>query len=133
MKDAFAVMLGGAVGSLARWLVNVFFAQFAWVDSFPLATLSVNVTGSFGIGVLAGILSDEGLLTSPPTVRNLIMAGFFGGYTTFSSFSLQTLDLARNNALFSACMNVLLSVALSLCAVWLGSFTAHWLNGASLK
>jgi CrcB protein len=58
----------------------VLLANFRWAADFPYATLFVNVSGSFGIGLLAAILSDEGLLSAPPSIRTLILAGFFGGF-----------------------------------------------------
>ncbi|NBS53787.1 MAG: fluoride efflux transporter CrcB, partial [Spartobacteria bacterium] len=120
-------------GSLARWFVYAVLANFRWAADFPYATLFVNVSGSFGIGLLAAILSDEGLLSAPPSIRTLILAGFFGGFTTFSAFSLQTLDLIRSNAWLEAWLNILLSITLGLAAVWLGSQTAHLLSSASGK
>jgi CrcB protein len=126
-------MAGGAVGSLARWFVYAVLANFRWAADFPYATLFVNVLGSFGIGLLAAILSDEGLLSAPPSIRTLILAGFFGGFTTFSAFSLQTLDLLRCNAWVEAWLNILLSVTLGLVAVWLGSYVAHFLNQTAIK
>jgi CrcB protein len=62
-----------------------------------------------------------------------MLAGFFGGFTTFSAFSLQTLDLIRSNAWLEAWLNVLLSITLGLAAVWLGSHTAHLVSSASGK
>ena len=126
-------MAGGAVGSLARWFVYAALANFRWAADFPYATLLVNVSGSFGIGLLAAMLSDEGLLSAPPSIRTLILAGFFGGFTTFSAFSLQTLDLVRSNAWLEAWLNVLFSITLGLAAVWLGSHTAHLVSSASGK
>ena len=133
MKDALAVMAGGAIGSLARWFVYAALANLRWAADFPYATLFVNVSGSFGIGLLAAMLSDEGLLSAPPSIRTLMLAGFFGGFTTFSAFSLQTLDLVRSNAWLEAWLNVLLSITLGLAAVWLGSHTAHLVSSASGK
>jgi CrcB protein len=85
------------------------------------------------IGVLAGILGDSGVLDAPQGVRTLLIVGFLGGFTTFSAFSIQTLDLARSSAWLSACMNIILHVSLGLFAVWLGSATAQWLNGQTFK
>lgn len=133
MRDALAVMAGGAVGSLSRWLVSGFIASFPWAASFPCGTLIVNISGSFAIGVLAGILGDSGVLDAPQGVRSLLIVGFLGGFTTFSAFSIQTLDLARSSAWGSACMNIILHVSLGLFAVWLGSATAQWLNGQTFK
>jgi CrcB protein len=124
------VALGGALGSLARfWLSGVTARHFG--ETFPWGTLLVNVTGSFAIGFFATLTSPEGRWFVGPGVRNLFMAGMLGGYTTFSSFSLQTLNLAENGEYGRAVGNAVASLAGCLVAVWLGHVIAQSLN--SLK
>ena len=124
------VALGGALGSVARfWLSGVAARHFG--ETFPWGTLIVNVTGSFAIGFFAALTSPEGRWFVAPGLRNLFMAGVLGGYTTFSSFSLQTLNLAENGEYGRAAGNALVSMAGCLIAVWLGHALAQSLN--SLK
>ena len=112
MKNTALVALGGAVGSVLRYWLG------GWVASkfgAPIwGTLFVNVTGSFLIGMLDGVFS------SSPYIRLLLMIGVMGGYTTFSSFSLQTLDLINRVDITLALVNVASSVILCLVGVWLG-------------
>lgn len=113
------VALGGALGSVGRfWLSGLVAARYG--ESFPMGTLVVNVSGSLVIGFLAALSVPEGRLLPSPGLRQFLMLGVCGGYTTFSSFSLQTLDLLRDREWLYAGGNVLLSVALCLIAVWLG-------------
>lgn len=111
------VALGGALGSVAR------FACSEWVQSrwatFPWGTLLVNVLGSLLIGALAAMTEND-RWSIPLVARQFLMIGILGGFTTFSSFSLQTLMLARSGAIFMAGLNVLASVGLCLLAAWLG-------------
>ncbi len=127
MLNYLCIALGSALGGVLRyWLSGVVAARFGEV--FPLGTLVVNVTGSFLIGFIFTFTGTEGRVLFSPTARNFLMAGICGGYTTFSSFSLQTLNLARDGEFFYAGMNALLSVALCLIAVWLGHALAQFLN-----
>ncbi len=119
MKLALAVMAGGALGSLLRYLLSVWFVE-RWGDTFPWGTFFVNVVGSFGIGLFASLTPGDGLLSVSPTAKVFVMMGIFGGFTTFSSFSLQTLLLAREGAWIAAGGYVVASVVLCLAAVWLG-------------
>ncbi len=105
------IALGSALGGVLRfWLSALAGARFGHPH---LGTIFVNVSGSFAIGFLAA-------LGPMPFTRQLFMIGLLGGYTTFSSFSLQTLELAHEGRLLAAGNNVALSVLLSLVAVWLG-------------
>jgi CrcB protein len=123
MIDYIFVMLGGALGTGARFWLSGFVAERGG-ELFPLGTLVVNVTGSFVIGFLAAFTDPEGLLLVSPRLRQFLMIGVCGGYTTFSSFSLQTLDLVRDGDWFKAGLNTLLSVVCCLIAVWLGRILA---------
>jgi CrcB protein len=122
-------MVGGALGSLARWLVAEWIATMPWAAGFPFGTLLVNIVGSFGIGVFSELLLEGGLWNAGSGVRALIFAGLFGGFTTFSSFSLQTLALLRTGQVILGGINILASVALCLVAVWVGALAAHWFLG----
>ena len=124
------VALGGALGSVARfWLSGVIARHFG--ETFPWGTLLVNVTGSFAIGFFATITSPDGRWFVTPSLRIFFTIGLLGGYTTFSSFSLQTLNLADNGEYGRAAGNALASMAGCLVAVWLGHALAQSLN--SLK
>ena len=119
--------LGGAIGTVARfWLDGVISNFFG--KTFPLGILTINVTGSFVIGLLFALTGPEGRWLVGPTVRTFFMVGICGGYTTFSSFSLNTLNLAREGQWLYAGANVVLSIVFCLLAVWLG-----YLLGASLN
>lgn len=123
------VALGGAIGSVSRFWVNGFVSDKVGA-TFPWGTLVINVVGSFVIGVIGAVASPEGRLdsTSRQFATQFLMVGICGGYTTFSSFSLQTLNLLRDREWLYAGGNVLLSVALCLVAVWLG-----WILGSTFN
>ncbi len=113
------VAAGGALGSVLRfWLAGALTARYG--DHFPLGTLVVNVTGSFVLGLFAGLAIVEGRWWGSPAARLFLMVGLCGGYTTFSSFSLQTLALLQAGEWFRGLANVAVSVLLCLFAVWLG-------------
>lgn len=121
------VGLGGALGSMARfWLSGVVATQVG--ETFPWGTLAVNIIGSFIIGFVATLTAPEGRVFAGGNTRQFIMTGLCGGYTTFSSFSLQTLNLARDGEWLRAGGNVMGSVAACLVAVWLGHLAAAYLN-----
>jgi fluoride exporter len=113
------VAVGGAIGSVARYWLTEFAAKL-WGADFPWGTIVANVTGSLLIGVIAAlpVLGPRDLLG--PLGRQFLMIGIMGGYTTFSSFSLQTLTMLQHGHLGKAAMNVVGSVALCLIAVALG-------------
>jgi CrcB protein len=123
------VGLGGALGSVARYWLSGLVAE-RWVTAFPWNTLAVNVSGSFVIGALAAWAEPEGRWLASPSARQLLMVGICGGYTTFSSFSLQTLNLMRDREWLYAGGNILLSVVLCLLAVWLGYLAGAVFNSA---
>lgn len=121
------VALGGALGSVARfWIANL--SEARWGNSFPWGTLIANVSGSLLIGILAGCSGPSWFASD--TARKLLMVGVCGGYTTFSSFSLQTLSLAQQGQWLRAGLNILGSVALCLIAVWLGHLIGTHLSSA---
>ena len=123
----FWIAIGSAIGGTARY----WFAGFVsnWIgETFPWGTLIVNITGSFIIGFFATLTGPDGRFFVGTTARQFVMVGFCGGYTTFSSFSLQTLTLAQDGEWLYAGANVLLSVVVCLLAVWLGHLLAASLN-----
>lgn len=114
---------------MGRW------AATAWVtrlmgEHFPWGTILVNVTGSLVIGFVAWWTGPEGRWLAPPGFREFFLAGVCGGYTTFSSFSLQTLNLALAGDWAKAAANVVLSVVLCLAAVWLGHALGTWFGSS---
>src|SRR5947208_10549037 len=116
MLNYIVVMLGGALGTGARfWTSGIVAGRVG--EFFPLGTLVVNVTGSFLIGFFAAFTDSEGPFLVPPRFRQFFMIGVCGGYTTFSSFTLQTLDLIRGGYWLKAFINNLLSVVYCLAGV----------------
>ena len=121
------VALGGAVGTTARyWLSGVVARSVG--DTFPWGTLVINVTGSFVIGFFGALTGPDGRLFVGSTARQFVMIGMCGGYTTFSSFSLQTLNLMNESQWFRAAANIGLSVLLCMIAVWVGVVLANLVN-----
>ena len=124
---ALWIFIGGGLGSVARWGASGFIARH-WGETFPWGTLAINVTGSFIIGLFATLTGPEGRWLAPVSFRQFFMVGICGGYTTFSSFSLQTLTLAEDGQWFKAGANAVLSMTLCLVAVWLGHLLAVYLS-----
>jgi CrcB protein len=117
------VALGGALGSVSRfWLNGLVSEKFSAAATFPLGTLVINVSGSFLIGICAALAVPEGRLDSSSRAfaTQFLMIGVCGGFTTFSSFSRETLNLLQDREWLYAGGNVLLSVLLCMIAVWLG-------------
>ena len=112
MLNYLIVALGGALGSVARFGISNLLAQRD-AGAFPLATLIVNVTGSLAIGYLAATTTSE-------SGRAFLMVGICGGYTTFSAFSLQNLQLLQSGNYGAAALNTVLSLVLCMAAVWFG-------------
>jgi CrcB protein len=131
LLNYLVIGLGGALGSMLR------FGMGSFIDSgmskgagpiFPWGTILVNITGCFIIGFVFTISTAEGRWMLSPLTRNFITIGILGGYTTFSSFSWQTLSLAQSGQWLGAAANVLISVVLCLVGVSLGAMLAGWLN-----
>jgi fluoride exporter len=120
--------LGSALGGMARFWCSGVMARLIG-ETFPWGTLLVNVLGSLIIGFFATISAPDGRLFIDSTTRQAIMLGVLGGYTTFSSFSLQTLSLMNDGEWLYAGLNVGASVVLCLVAVWLGHVAALYFNG----
>ena len=118
---------GGALGTILRFWISGIVAQ-AYGERFPTGTLVINITGSFVIGLFATLTGPDGRWLVGPLPRQFFMIGICGGYTTFSSFSLQTLNLARDGQWGYALLNIALSVTLCLIGVWLGFLAGETLN-----
>ena len=123
----FWVALGGALGSMARFSLSLF-VDGRVGSKFPWGTFLVNVVGSFVIGALAAVADQPGRFSLSPAMRQLLMVGICGGFTTFSSFSIQTLELMRGGQPLYAAANVVGSVVLCLLAVWGGHQFGQILN-----
>ncbi|MGB6466955.1 MAG: fluoride efflux transporter CrcB, partial [Xanthobacteraceae bacterium] len=121
------VALGGAIGTTGRYFLSGVAARMIG-ETFPWGTLFINVTGSFIIGFFAALTGPDGRLFVGSQGRQFFMTGICGGYTTFSSFSLQTLNLMNDGEWFRAGANVGLSMILCLIAVWVGASLANSIN-----
>ena len=127
MYSIIMVGIGGALGSIARFVCSLALAR--WLgETFPWGTLFVNVTGSFVIGFFFMLTASGGRLLVSPDWRVFVTVGICGGFTTFSSLSLQTLLLMRDSQWGLASLNAFGSLALCMASVWLGFFCATALN-----
>lgn len=121
MNGYIMVVLGGGAGSLVRYLVAT--AIMTRTGSrFPLGTVFINITGSFLIGLFMTVLTNR--LSPNPNLRLLLVVGFLGGYTTFSSFEWETLGLVRDGGWWLGLLNTVGSVTLGYIAVWVGAAIA---------
>ncbi len=127
MLTYFWVAIGAALGGVGRYWLSGLVAQTIG-ETFPWGTLVINVTGSFVIGFFATLTGPDGRVLVGTNARQFVMTGICGGYTTFSSFSLQTLNLTRDGEWLYAGGNIVLSVVLCLVAVWLGHIAAVAVN-----
>jgi CrcB protein len=121
------VAIGAATGGVLRYWVAVWIGTHVG-EGFPWGTLFINVTGSAFIGFFATLSGPDGRLLVAPQARLLVMTGVCGGYTTFSTFSLETLRLMEDRQWGAAAMNATASVLLCLVGVWLGHTLAAALN-----
>lgn len=128
MLNYLWIAVGSALGGAARYWASGFVANRIG-ETFPWGTVIVNMTGSFVIGFFGTLTGPDGRVLVGTTARQFVMLGLCGGYTTFSSFSLQTLTLAQDGEWLLAGSNIVLSVVLCLLAVWLGHGAAAALNG----
>lgn len=111
------IALGGAIGACSRYLVSEF-CVLLFGRGFPYGTLTVNVVGSFIMGLLIAAFENEILATEP--WRQVIGLGFLGALTTFSTFSMDNVLLMQQGAFFKMGLNILLNVVLSISAAWIG-------------
>jgi len=117
LETFLAISVGAVLGANTRYLLGGWIAERVGT-SFPVSTLVINVTGSFVIGVVLGLVIDRGI--GPWWWRPLIAIGFLGSYTTFSTFSWETLQLLESGAWPWAALNIVGSVVLSLAATFVG-------------
>jgi fluoride exporter len=121
------VTVGSALGGLLRYAISRLMLSFDVSIGFPIGTVLINVIGSFVIGYFGTLTLHSGRYPASDNVRLFVMVGICGGFTTFSSFSLQTFDLIRSDAWGRALANIVLSVVLCLTAVAVGHRLAqHW-------
>ena len=121
IKTILYIAIGGAIGSVLRYLTSVFVNKY-WANQFPLATLLTNVLGCLIIGILIGILEKNNLANI--NLKWLLITGFCGGYTTFSTFGYENYSLFQSNNSLLAFGYIALSILLGIFAVWLGLFIA---------
>jgi fluoride exporter len=115
LATALGVAGAGAVGSVARWLVAVWTSRWS---GFPWGTLAVNVVGALAIGLIVAALGTRDLLDS--RWRPVLVTGLLGGFTTFSAFAYETIELAERRQLGTAAIYVLVTIVAGLAACWLG-------------
>lgn len=127
MSLYFWIFLGSGLGGVARFALSGLVAH-RFGETFPWGTFVINVSGSFLIGFIATLTEPEGRILVGATARQFFLTGILGGYTTYSSFSLQTLALARDGEWMRAGGNALGTFTLCFIAVWLGHLCAAWLN-----
>jgi CrcB protein len=123
LTNILLVGLGGFIGSILRYLTSGYVQQTTKSIDFPYGTLAVNVIGCFVIGFLAQMAESRGVFTSES--RLFVFVGILGGFTTFSSFGNETLNLARDSQMMNALANVGANVILGLFAVWLGRTVSY--------
>jgi CrcB protein len=121
------IAVGSGLGGMFRYWCSGVAARLIG-ETFPWGTLIVNVAGSFVIGFFFTFTGPDGRLLVSSTMRQFVMVGLCGGYTTFSSFSLQTLTLLQDGEFLYAGANIAASVLLCMLAVWLGHIAAAHLN-----
>lgn len=127
MQSYIWIAIGSALGGVARYWCSGVAARLVG-ETFPWGTFTVNVVGSFIIGFFATLTGPDGRVYAGTTARQFVMVGLCGGYTTFSSFSLQTLNLMNDGEWFRAGANVGLSVLCCMIAVWVGHIAAMSMN-----
>jgi CrcB protein len=117
LEKYLIVLFGGGVGALARYIVSIEIAQRVGVRFPSAGTMVINITGSFLVGLLMTLLTQR---LANPNLQLLLVVGFLGGYTTFSSFEYETLQAVQSGAIWMGLLNVVGSVVLGYLAVWLG-------------
>lgn len=121
MRTAIYVGVAGFFGSIARYVVSGAVSRVN--ESFPWGTFAANISGSFALGFLVAVCSDRFVVH--PDLRVAVTVGFLGAYTTFSTLTLETFEFAETRAWGWATINVALSVAAGLAAVWLGTLAGR--------
>lgn len=126
LGKVFWVGAGGFIGSALRYVIGGLVQSAVPASTFPYGTLVVNVTGCFAIGCVSQLAEVHGALG--PGARAILVVGILGGYTTFSAFGNETVNLLRDGQRLAAGMNIGAHIALALCAVWLGRLAAHMIS-----
>jgi CrcB protein len=121
------IAIGSALGGMARYFMSGIITM-ATGETFPYGTMFVNISGALAIGFIATLTGPDGRLLVGTPARQFMMVGICGGYTTFSTFSLETLYLMRAGEWIPATMNAVGSVLICLVAVWIGHVAAMALN-----
>ena len=127
MLGILLVGTGSFIGGVCRYLLSTWVYKLLDNPSFPFGTLAVNTLGCLIIGFLAGLAETRSIFT--PDVRLFTFVGILGGFTTFSSFALETLLLARDTENLAAVINIGSELVLGLFAVWIGNLLAHIWGG----
>ena len=120
MKSALIVALGGAIGSVLRYLLSAWTLNHAVDWRFPIGTFTVNIIGCLMIGILAGLVVKHHFFS--PEVRLFLITGIAGGFTTFSAFGIETFYLLRRDEILIAASYVISSVVVGLVVVWVGFY-----------
>ena len=126
LLNALLVFVGGGLGAVSRYLVTTFMGNHVGC-SFPYGTFAANIIGSFCMGAVMFYFINKSLPV-PEHLRLLLLVGFMGGFTTFSSFSMETVSLMQNQHVMSSMLNVVGNVSLGIGAVLMGMFAANWLS-----
>ncbi|MFT8719490.1 fluoride efflux transporter CrcB [Acetobacter sp.] len=124
------IAIAGAMGTLLRYYAGLL--TLSWSQRLPWGTILINMTGSFVIAFFGALTAAHARFPASNEIRLIVMVGICGGYTTFSSFSLQTVDLARDGALGRAFLNIAFSLILCLGATALGYVSADAINHQSV-
>jgi fluoride exporter len=127
MSGILLVGVGSLIGGVLRYGLSTWVHRFLDNPWFPYGTLAVNALGCLAIGFLAGLAESRVAFTSE--VRLFLFVGILGGFTTFSSFALETFSLARDTQTVAALTNIGLQLVLCLLAVWIGNILAHAMGG----
>ena len=125
LVSVFFVAIGGALGSVSRYLLGTWTQSLSKSIDFPYGTLTVNLLGCFVIGFLSHLAETRGIFT--PEARAFVFIGILGGFTTFSSFGNDTVNLLRDGETFNALANIGANVIVGLSLVWLGRIVAYWI------
>lgn len=126
MLKILLIGLGGFFGSVSRYWISGWAQGLAPISGFPWGTLAVNLVGCFALGLAAGLAETRGVFS--PETRLFLMVGFLGGFTTFSTFGLESYGLLQNASYLRLAGNLLTSVGGGLAAVWLGQVVARSLS-----
>lgn len=126
MKIYMYIFLGSGLGGVCRYILSIFISHSTQFQ-FPIGTLLINLTGCFLMGLLAPILMHKNQLYHDQLIY-LILVGFLGGYTTFSTFSIDTLRLFNEKQIMTALLNMILSIFGCMLSVWIGSIGGIFIN-----